>query len=95
MYVENIIRDLKDLIHDIKGMESSVYHDRIDASRSLKNGDEEDFWRKSASIYSEGLVDAQNALQNAEESLRSIQYRLDNLIEQIEYEQLSSKAMEK
>lgn len=95
MYVDNIIRDLKDLIHDIKCMESSVYGDRMDASKSLNNGDEEDIWKKSASIYSEGLVDAQNALQNAEESLRSIQYRLDNLIEQIEYEQLSSKAMEK
>lgn len=95
MYVENIIRDLKDLIYDIKCMEDRTYDDRVDASKSLKNGDEEDIWKKSASIYSDGLIYAQDALQNAEESLQSIRYRLYNLIDQIEYEQLSSKAMEK
>jgi len=91
MYIENIIRGLQDLIHDVKQMENRVYGDRKEASRALSNGDEQDYAKEAAVIYEDGLIDAQNALQLAEEHLQMIQYRLELLVEQIEYEQLSSK----
>lgn len=91
MYVDNIIRDLKDLIHDAQQMENSVNSDRKEAGRALSNGDEQDYAKDAAVIYEDGLIDAQNALQLAEEHLQMVQYRLELLIEEIEYEQLSSK----
>ena len=88
--MENIIIDMKGLIYDLKRMERSVYADREDTSRALFNGNEEGIWEKTAKAYENGLIDAQDALQRAAESIRLIQECLDTLIENIEYATLSN-----
>lgn len=95
MYIDNIIRDIKDLIHDVKDMEDNVNSDRKDVGRVLANGDEAESWKETAKTFEDGLLDAQNFLQNAEESLYMIHHRLGLLLEQIAYEQLSAKIMGK
>jgi hypothetical protein len=35
MEIENIIRDIRDLIHDVKTYESNAYHDKADADQAL------------------------------------------------------------
>lgn len=95
MYIDNIIRDIEDLIYDVKAMEDSVNSDRKDIGRVLSNGDEEESWKETAKTFEDGLIDAQNSLQNAEESFYMIHHRLGLLLEQIAYEQLSAKVQEK
>ena len=89
--MENIIIDMKGLIYDLKRMERSVYADREDTSRALFNGNEEGIWEKTAKAYENGLIDAQDALQRAAESLRLIQGCMEYLIDAIEYAELSNK----
>ena len=89
--MENIIIDMKGLIYDLKRMEGNVKTDREDTIRALSNGNEEGIWEKTAKTYENGLIDAQDALQRAAESLRLIQGCMDYLIENIEYATLSDK----
>ena len=93
--MDNVIRDMQDLIHDIKGMDSSTYADREDTSRALFNGNEEGIWEKTAKAYENGLIDAQDALQRARENLILIQERLETLIDTVEYAVLSNKVQGK
>ena len=103
--MDNIIIDMKHMIYDLKRMESSIYADREDTSRALFNGmaspsgptwdNEEGIWEKTAKTYENGLIDAQDALQRAAESMRLIQECLDTLIENIEYATLSNKVQGK
>ena len=93
--MDNIINDMKHMIYDLKRMESSIYADREDTSRALFNGNEEGIWEKTAKTYENGLIDAQDALQRAAESMRLIQGCMDYLIESIEYAELSNKVQGK
>lgn len=95
MNIDNIVQYLKGIIFDAKLMENSVYSDRQYTRRVLSHGDDQDCAKDAAVIYEDGLIDAQNALQLAEEHLQMIQYGLELLIEKIEYEQLSDKVQEK
>lgn len=92
--MDNIIRDIEDLIHDLKSMEGNVKADRVDTTRVLSNGDEQEIWKNTAKTYENGLLDAQYALQRAEESLRTVQYRLDNMVEDFKYAVLSAMVQE-
>ena len=89
--MDDIINDMKHMIYDLKRMESSIHEDRKDTIRALSNGSEEGIWEKTAKTYENGLIDAQDALQRAAESLRLIQGCMDYLIENIEYAELSNK----
>ena len=93
--MENIIIDMKHMIYDLKRMESSIHANREDTSRALSNGSEEGIWEKTAKTYENGLIDAQDALQRAAESMRLIQGCMDYLIESIEYAILSNAAQGK
>ena len=93
--MDNIINDMKHMIYDLKRMESSIYADREETSRALFNGNEAGIWEKTAKTYENGLIDAQDALQRAAESMRLIQECLDTLIENIEYATLSNKVQGK
>lgn len=93
--MDNIIIDMKQMIYDLKRMESSIHSDREDTSRALSNGSEEGIWEKTAKTYENGLIDAQDALQRAAENMRLIQGCMDYLIENIEYVTLSNKVQGK
>jgi hypothetical protein len=93
--MDNVIRDMQDLIHDIKGMDRNTFADREDTSRALFNGNEEGIWEKTAKAYEDGLIDAQDALQRARENLILIQERLETLIDTVEYAVLSNKVQGK
>ena len=88
--MDDIINDMKHMIYDLKRMESSIHSDRKDTIRALSNGSEAGIWEKTAKTYENGLIEAQDALQRAAESIRLIQECLDTLIENIEYATLSN-----
>lgn len=91
----DIVVEIEDLIHAIKGMEISVNNDRKDTVRVLSNGDEQEVWQNTAKTYENGLIDAQDALQRAEESLSLIRHWLGNMVEDVEYARLSNAAQGK
>lgn len=93
--MDNIIIDMKHMIYDLKRMESRIHSDREDTIRALSNGNEEDIWEKTAKTYENGLIDAQDALQRAEESLSLIRHWLGNMVEDVEYARLSNAAQGK
>lgn len=92
MDTENIIRDIRDLIHDVKTYEANAYHDRKDADRVFCNVEEGEEGRlESYEIVSEGLVEASQALDRAMDRFGEIEAHLLLLIERIEREALSHK----
>ena len=95
MDLENIVAALKDLIYDAKSLEGNIFEDRVDAGRVLTSGEYEETYKTTAKVYEAGLMDAQDALQRAEESVELFRYNLERLIEELEYKKLSSMAMEK
>jgi hypothetical protein len=96
MYVENILRDIKDIIHEVK-MASAQAHDcRRDADRVFNNVVEgEEGSLKSYEIVSEGLVDTSQALDRANDDLLNIEEMLNTLIYNVEMEALSAKVQSK
>lgn len=95
MNIDNIVAALNDLIYDAKSLEGNIFEDRVDAGRVLSSGEDEETYKATAKTYEAGLMDAQDALKRAEEAVESLRYGLERLIEEVDYEQLSSKAMEK
>lgn len=96
MNTENIIKDIHDLIHDVKQMSSRVYSDRRDADRTFARVVEgQEGTLESYNTVSEGLVDASNALDRANEDLLNLEEMLRTLISNIEMETLSHKVQSK
>ena len=92
MDTENIIRDIRDLIHDVKTYESNAYHDKKDADRVFCNVEEgEEGSLESYEIVSDGLVEASQALDRAMDRFGTVEGHLLNLIDSIEREALSAK----
>jgi hypothetical protein len=90
--IENIIRDIRDLIHDVKTYESNAYHDKKDADRVFSNVEEgEEGSLESYEVVSDGLVEASQALDRAMDRFGEIEGHLLLLIERIEREALSHK----
>ena len=92
MEIELIIRDIRDLIHEVQSYEANASEDRKDAIRVFTNVVEgEEATYKSYDIVSNGLVDATDALDRAKDRFGTIEGWLLNLIESIEREALSAK----
>ena len=87
MYVENIICDIEDLIFDVKQAGCRAYGNRKGADRVFAELDFDDF-----QAVSEGLVDASQALDKANDDFLSIEGRLRKIIEGIQMEALSAQA---
>ena len=92
METENLIEDIRDLIHDIRSFEDNSSEDRKDALRVFNNVVEgEEGTLKSYDTVADGLVDATEALERAKERFGDIEAHLLILIERIEREALSHK----
>jgi hypothetical protein len=97
MYTDLIIRDLLDLIHDVKQAGSRASQNRKDAERNLSNAVyEED--RNIHNAYdkaSDSLADASSALETASDDFGNIEKMLLKIIEDIKMEELSAKVQSK
>jgi hypothetical protein len=87
---ENILRDIGDLIFDVKAAGSRSLENSRDADRVFAGLDFDDF-----QAVSEGLVDATQALDKAVEDFENFEERLRNIIEAIKNEELSHKVQSK
>jgi hypothetical protein len=90
MYTDLIIRDLLDLIHDVKAAGCRAYDNRKDADRVFTRLDFEDY-----QAVSEGLVEASHALDKANDDFLNIEEMLKKIIEDIKMEELSYKVQSK
>jgi hypothetical protein len=91
MEIELIIRDIRDLIHDVRSYEANASEDKKDAARALSNAENGDFPSDAYYTVSDGLVDATDALDRAMDRFGEIEAHLLLLIERIEREALSHK----
>ena len=93
MYTENIIRDLLDLIHDVKAAGCRAYDNRRDADRTFTRVREgEEGTLDGYETVSEGLEDASQALDKAKDDFGNIEEMLNKIIEDIKMEELSARA---
>jgi hypothetical protein len=96
MYVENILREIKDIIHEAKMAAARAYDCRRDADRVFTNVVEgEEGSLKSYEVVSDGLVEASEALDCANDDLLNIEEMLKTLIYNVEMEALSAKVQSK
>jgi hypothetical protein len=96
MYTENIIRDLLDLIHDVKAAGSRAYENRRDAAQTLTRAEEdEEYTQRDYETVADGLVDASQALDKAKDDFGNIEEMLNKIIEDIRMEELSAKVQSK
>lgn len=92
MEIEMIIRDIRDLIHDVRSYEANASEDKKDAMRVFTNVVEgEEGTYKSYETVADGLVDATEALVRAKDRFKLVESALLDLIEGIERESLSAK----
>jgi len=96
MYTENIIRDLLDLIHDVKAAGCRAYDNRKDADRTFTRVREgEEGTLDGYETVSDGLMDASHALDKANDDFLNIEEMLKKIIEDIKMEELSYKVQSK
>lgn len=92
MEIENIIRDIRDLIHDVRTYEANAYEDRRDADRVFTRVVEgEEGTLVSYDIVADGLIDASQALDRAKDRFGVVEEMLLKLINDFENEALSHK----
>jgi hypothetical protein len=94
MYTENIIRDLLDLIHDVKAAGCRAYENKRDAERAVSNSvhEEAENTYKAYDTVCEGLIEASHALDKAKDDFGNIEEMLNKIIEDIKMEELSAQA---
>ena len=96
MHTENIIRDLLDLIHDVKAAGVRAYDNRRDADRVFTLVVEgEEYTKHGYETVADGLVEASQALDKANEDFLIVEQILRKIIDDIEMETLSAKAQGK
>jgi hypothetical protein len=97
MYVENIIRDLQDIIHDVKQAGCRAYDNRRDAERAVSNSvhEEAENTYKAYDTVCEGLIEASHALDKANDDFLNIEEMLNKIVEDIKMEELSHKVQSK
>jgi len=96
MYTENIIRDLLDLIHDVKAAGCRAYDNRKDADRTFTRVEEGyEYYRDGYETVADGLVNASQALDKASDDFGNIKEMLLKIIEDIKMEELSYKVQSK
>jgi hypothetical protein len=93
MYTDLIIRDLLDLIHDVKAAGCRAYENRKEADRTFTRVSEDwEDYEKAYDMTSEGLMDASYALDKANDDFLNIEEMLKKIIEDIKMEELSAQA---
>lgn len=96
MYVENIIRDLLDLIHDVKAAGCRAYDNRRDADRTFTWVVEgQEYTQHGYDTVATGLVEASHALDKANDDFLNIEQMLLKITEDLKYETLSHKVQSK
>ena len=96
MYTDLIIRDLLDLIHDVKAAGCRAYDNRKDADRTFTRVREgEEGTLDGYETVSDGLMDASHALDKANDDFLNIEEMLKKIIEDIKMEELSYKVQSK
>lgn len=92
MEIENIIRDIRDLIHEVQSYEANASEDKKDAMRVFTRVEEgREYTEHGYETVAEGLVDATDALDRAKDRFGTIEGWLSVLIDNIEREALSAK----
>ena len=91
MGIENILRDIRDLIYEVQSYEANASEDKKDAARALSNAENGDFPSDAYHTVSDGLIDATDALDRAKDRFGTIEGWLSVLIDNIEREALSAK----
>lgn len=92
MEIELIIRDIRDLIHEVQSYEANASEDRKDALRVFNRVEEgREYTEHGYETVAEGLVDATDALDRAKDRFGTIEGWLLHLIDNIEREALSAK----
>ena len=86
-----LLRDIRDLIHEVQSYEANASEDKKDADRALSNAENGDFPSDAYHTVSDGLIDATDALDRAKDRFGTIEGWLSNLIDSIEREALSAK----
>jgi hypothetical protein len=97
MYTDLIIRDLLDLIHDVKAAGCRAYDNRKDAERAVSNSvhEEAENTYKAYDTVCEGLIEASHALDKANDDFLNIEEMLKKIVEDIKMEELSAKVQSK
>jgi hypothetical protein len=96
MYTDLIIRDLLDLIHDVKQAGSRAYENKRDADRTfIRVPEGEEGTLDGYETVSDGLMDASHALDKANDDFLAIEQMLLKIIEDIKMEELSYKVQSK
>lgn len=95
MKTEDIIRDIRDIIYDVKQSAARAYSNRRDADRVLSVAEGDESTLEAYRTTSNGLVDASQALDQASEDMLNIEGMLNTLIYNIEMEALSHKVQSK
>ena len=92
MEIENIIRDIRDLIYEVQSYEANASEDKKDAMRVFTRVEEgREYTEHGYETVAEGLVDATDALDRAKDRFGTIEGWLSVLIDNIEREALSAK----
>lgn len=92
MEIELIVRDIRDLIHEVQSYEANASEDKKDASRVFYRVEEgREYTEHGYETVAEGLVDATDALDRAKDRFGTIEGWLLKLIDSIEREALSAK----
>jgi hypothetical protein len=97
MYTKNIIRDLQDIIYDVKAAGCRAYENKRDAERAVSNSvhEEAENTYKAYDTACEGLIEASHALDKAKDDFGNIEEMLLKIIEDIKMEELSAKVQSK
>jgi hypothetical protein len=100
MYTENIIRDLLDIIHDVKQVSSRAYECRHSVERAFvflgeKDGTESYGLVEDYDILSDSFLEAQDGVVGAANDLDKIEEMLKKIVEDIKMEELSAKVQSK
>lgn len=96
MEIENIMRDIRDLIHDVKGYSNNAYDDGRDADRVFTYvREDEEGTPEAYDTVADGLVEASQALYRAVERFDNVAAQLVKLMEDLQYEAISHKVQSK
>lgn len=91
MEIEMIVRDIRDLIHEVQSYEANASEDKKDASRVFYRAAGHEYTEHGYDTVSNGLVDATDALDRAKDRFGTVEEMLLKLIDSIERESLSAK----
>lgn len=86
-----LLRDIRDLIHEVQSYEANASEDKKDASRVFYRAAGHEYTEHGYDTVSNGLGDATDALDRAKDRFGVVEEMLLKLINDIERESLSAK----